>query len=188
MQAIDDVEGLGAVVAYTHDLQLPSGERAGNFYFEMNNALRDRTPSGREGMMRTWGVAVHYTLRALARLPNIERVCYRGFAHTDAAGKEELLRRYKNGRPIQWGAFTSTTTDLQAARSFARSAATGVVFRIRVLTGKDIRPLSFFATEGEVLLGPAHKFVVTSDTGGHADEAGFVTVDLQQVEGEWFRS
>ena len=65
--------------------------------------------------------------------------------------------------------------------------ATGVIFKITVLTGKDICPLSFFKSEDEILLGPAHRFVVTSPTGGHVD-AGYATVDLQQVAGEWFRS
>jgi hypothetical protein len=39
-----------------------------------------------------------------------------------------------------------------------------------------------------VLLGPAHKFIVTSETGGSRDEAGYTTIELQQQEGEWFRS
>ena len=67
--------------------------------------------------------------------------------------------------------------------------ATGVIFKITVLSGKDICPLSFFKSEDEILLGPAHRFVGTSPTrtGGHVD-AGYATVDLQQVEGEWFRS
>ena len=64
---------------------------------------------------------------------------------------------------------------------------TMALFTTRVLTGKDICGLSFFATENEVLLSPAHKFVVTSDTGGHV-EGVYTTIDLQQVEGEWFRS
>ena len=37
-----------------------------------------------------------------------------------------------------------------AARRFAQAASTGVVFRIRVLSGKDICALSFFQTEDEV--------------------------------------
>ena len=99
----------------------------------------------------------------------------------------ELVRRYKNGRPIQWGAFTSTTTSLEAARQFAGSSATGVIFKVKALAGKDVCPLSFFQAENEVLLGPAHKFIVTSETGGRV-EGGYTTIDLQQQEGEWFRS
>ena len=176
-------------MADTHDLQQPGGNKDGNLYCEMNRALRDRTAAGREGMMRTWGVAVHYTLKGLAKLPDVERACYRGFAHADAAAKDALVRKYKNGRPIQWGAFTSTSTSVETARGFAGGVATGVVFKIRVLTGKDICPLSFFAmAEKEVLLGPAHRFIVTSDTGGNTDAQGYTTIELQQQAGEWFKS
>ena len=97
-------------------------------------------------------------------------------------------RQYQKRRPIQWGAFTSTATGIDQAHQFAGDPATGVVFRIRVLTGKDICALSFFDTENEVLLGPAHRFIVTSDTGGYADERGYTTIELQQQAGEWFRS
>ena len=109
-------------------------------------------------------------------------VCYRGFPD----GKEQILRQYKVGRPIQWGAFTSTTTSLDAARAFA-SAAEGVIFRIRVLSGKDIGTVSFYPTENEVLLGPSHKFLVTSETGGY-QEGGYTMVELMQQSGEWFVS
>ena len=187
IEMIGGDDALGAIVAYTHDLQQPNGNKAGNIFYEMNNQLRDRTAAGRANMMGAWGVPVHYTLKAMSKLPDVERVCFRGFAHETATEKQTLLNVYKNGRPIQWGAFTSTTTSLEAARSFAQSEATGVIFKITVLSGKDICALSFFETEDEVLLGPAHRFVVTSPTGGHVED-GYTTVDLQQVAGEWFKS
>ena len=93
VQAIGDGDGVAAVVAYTHDLSLPNGERSGNLYFEMNNQLRERSAAARASMLATWGVPVHYTLKAMSKLPDVARVCYRGFAHADAAGKEELLGR-----------------------------------------------------------------------------------------------
>ena len=129
---------LAAVVAYTHDLQHPDGAKRGNLYYEMNRMLRDRGAEARVALMETWGVVVHYTLKALSQLPDVDRTCYRGFPHATDAEKQTLLAKYKNGRPIQWGAFTSTTTSLAEARRFARSATTGVIFKIRVLSGKDI--------------------------------------------------
>jgi len=181
--SVDDL--LAAIVAYTHDLGLPEAEgRGGNLYYEMNQQLRERSPDGRASMMATWGVAVHYTLKALALLPPVEATCFRGFAD----GRDSILVHYKQGRPIQWGAFTSTTTDVARARGFAQSAAAGVVFKITVLSGRDIGPLSFFRTENEVLLSPAHKFIVASATGGYVDEQGYTTIDLLQIEGEWFVS
>jgi hypothetical protein len=189
VQMLDnDEDMLAAIVAYSHDLHQPGGTKEGNLYFEMNRSLRVRTAAGRQTLLETWGVCIHYFLKGLSKLPDVERVCYRGFAHANITDKEALVKIYKNGRPIQWGAFTSTTASLQAAREFAQNAATGVIFRIKVLTGKDIGSLSFFPMEDEILLGPSHKFIVTSDTGGVKDAQGYTTIDLQQQEGEWFKS
>ena len=189
VQMLDnDEDMLAAIVAYSHDLHQPGGTKEGNLYFEMNRSLRERSAAGRQTLLETWGVCIHYFLKGLSKLPDVERVCYRGFAHANITDKEALVKIYKNGRPIQWGAFTSTTASLQAAREFAQNAATGVIFRIKVLTGKDIGSLSFFPMEDEILLGPSHKFIVTSDTGGVKDAQGYTTIDLQQQEGEWFKS
>ena len=178
--AIGDADGLCAVVAYTHDLQ--NGTKEGNLYFEQNKQLRDRSQDGRQQLRETWGVCVHYLLRALQRLPHFVGICYRGFPSSD---RDVILKQYKKGRPIQWGAFTSTTTDIEAARRFAGPG--GVVIKMDVTDGKDICPLSFFARESEILLSPSHKFFVTSETGGY-DDAGYRMVDLLQQEGGWFIS
>ena len=149
--AIDNADGLHAVVAYTHDLQ--HGRKEGNLYFEQNRQLRDRSPGGRAELLETWGVCVHYLLKALQKLPDFRGICYRGFPSSD---RDVILQKYKEGRPIQWGAFTSTTTDVEAARRFAGTG--GVVIKMKVRDGKDICPLSFFAMEQEILLTPSHKF------------------------------
>ena len=48
-----------------------------------------------------------------------------------------------------------------------------------MLSGKDIGTVSFYPTENEVLLGPSHKFLVTSETGGY-QEGGYTMVELMQ--------
>lgn len=180
--AIDSTDGLHSIVTYTHDLMQP-GAKEGNLFFEMNKQLRDRSAVARAQMMLTWGMCVHYTLKALSKLPDFEGTCYRGFPASDKPG---ILAQYKKRRPIQWGAFTSTTTNLAAARGFAGQG--GVIIRIDVASGKDICPLSFFSTECEILLSPNHKFLVTSETGGYTDSRGYTFVDLMQQEGVWFIS
>ena len=99
--------------------------------------------------------------------------------------QENILQRYKEGRPIQWGAFTSTSTSLEAASGFA--GAGGVIMKIKVQSGRDICPLSFFPTEGEILLSPNHKFVVTSENGGRI-EGGRTFVDMLETVGNWLVS
>ena len=182
VNAISNEDGLFSIVAYTHDLQQPGGVKEGNYYFEMNRKLRDRSPAGRAELMMTWGVCVHYTLKALAKLNDFHGIVYRGFPATD---KEGILQKYKKGRPIQWGAFTSTTTSLQAASGFA--GAGGVIIKIDVQSGRNINPLSFFPTEGEILLSPNHKFVVTSENGGYT-EGGRTFIDMLETMGTWLVS
>lgn len=152
-------------------------------YFEMNTALRDRGVAARAAMMETWGVVVHYTLKGLSKLPDIQAHVYRGFR----GKKAELIAHYKKRRPIQWGAFSSTTTSLRKARDFVGSPGNGVIFKLDIATGKDIHAAAFFPMEGEILLSPAHKFLVTSETGGYTNE-GFTMIDLLEQSGEWFVS
>ena len=59
-------DGLGALVAYTHDKQ--TGKREGNLYFELNGMLRERGPSplGPAGLDR---------LRHTTPLPGTGKVC-----------------------------------------------------------------------------------------------------------------
>ena len=177
LKRINDEDALSSIVAYTHDLGQPGGVKEGNYYFEMNRMLRNR--AARAEMMETWGVCVHYTLKALAKLEDFKGFVYRGWPASD---KEGILREYKEGRTIQWGAFTSTTTSLQAASGFA--GAGGVIMKIKVKSGRNICPLSFYDTEDEILLSPNHKFVVTSEDGGYVD-GGRTFIDLLESVGLW---
>ena len=46
-------------------------------------------------------------MKGLEQLPDFQGVCWRGYNH---GTKDDILKQYKIGRPIQWGAFTSVTT------------------------------------------------------------------------------
>ena len=130
-------------------------------------------------MMATWGVCVHYCLKALSLLPDVSTTCYRGFPARD---RDAILVAYKKGRPVQWAGFTSTTTDLATARSFAGEG--GVICKLDVQSGRDVGPISFFPTENELLLSPNHKFIVTSETGGY-EQDGHICINLLEMEGVW---
>jgi hypothetical protein len=75
---------------------------------------------------------MHYITAGLEKLQKFEGVCYRGF---DYGTKAQILQDYQVGRPIQWGAFTSVTTRLAAAKTFAPK--THIVFKIEVTSGRD---------------------------------------------------
>ena len=137
-----------ALVAYTHEVNV-DGSKEGNVYFECNRMLRLRSLEPRAKMMKTWGVYVHYLLRALGRLPNIVGVVYR--AQPD---KGIVEREYKMGRSIQWSAFTSTVKDFTVAATFT-DRVQGVIFKITVGSGRDINAYSFFPQVPSSVLGSA---------------------------------
>ena len=169
---LDDDELLSAIL-YSHDLMQPNAAREGNLYFECNNGLRVCDEQARKIMMNTWGVYVHYALRGLSKLPNVEGVLLRALPCGD-----EVAAEYKEGREIKWKAFTSSTTSLNAAKMFLTDSTSGLIFRIKAKNGKAITSLSFFPQEGEVLLWPGQKYIVTREA---YEEDGFTFIDLLEV-------
>ena len=167
---------LVALAAYTHDL---GTGQAGNLYYELNGALRKRGKEDRAALMDGWGGYMHYVMGGLAKLPKVACVCYRAFGN-----KAAIVAQYKMGRPIQWGAFSSTSTDFAAAKGFANKAD-GVIFKINVTDGRDINAYSFFPAEAEVLLSPSHKFTVCS---APYVRDGYTMIDLVQQDGSAFVS
>lgn len=189
---------------YTHDLG--TGQKDGNLFFELNKMLRLRDAPGRDALKATWGGYMFYFVKGLAQLPDFSGDCWRGYNHGTQA---QILKEYKLGRPIQWGAFTSVTTSRAAAESFAPE--TRVIFKIAVTSGeaafcfdlllrlspglsllharasagRDINAYSFFPHEGEILLSPSARFTVSS---APRTEGGFLVIDLVQVAGATFVS
>merc|ERR1719329_93144 len=171
IQQMDDDE-LSSLVIYTHDLQQADGRRDGNFYYEENKDLRKRAAQSRTMTLKTWGVHVCYALRALGKVPDFEGEVFRGFEDLN-----DITTQYQEGRRIQWGAWSSTTSDKQAAMGFA--GPNGAVLKIKVFTAKDIKKLSFFSCEGEILVSPNHKFMVTSSP---YVEDGYTFVNMMEVK------
>ena len=169
-----------ALAAYSHDLG--NGTKAGNLYFELNGALRKRGKDDRAAMMEGWGVFMHFLMAAMALLPRFEGVCYRGMS--GAPDKAATVAQYKMGRPIQWGAFSSTSTNFNATKGFT-DEATGVIFKINVTDGRDINAYSFFPAEDEILLSPSHRFMVCS---APYERDGYTVIDMVQAEGNTFVS
>ena len=95
-----------------------------------------------------------------------------------------VRQEYTIGRPIQWAAFSSTSTELSATRRFVNPTE-GVIFKLSVVSGRDIGPYSYFPSESEVLLSPNTTFAVTSDV-YVAD--GYTFVDLTETQGSMLLS
>ena len=93
---LDDDELL-ALVAYTYDNQ--SGKPDGQFYQEVNRALRNRR--GRKQLVQRWGGVLYYLMAALTRLPDMSGLFYR------VCPDRLQLSNYPVGGRIQYGASLS---------------------------------------------------------------------------------
>ena len=175
--ALPDDE-LFAVVVYTYNNQ--SVEQDGNLYYELNKSLRERSTQGRTALLQLWGGFLYYLLSGLAKLTDTTGVVYRGYPD-----KVKVQEQYKMGRPIQWGAFSSTSTDVAAAKLFT-DKHDGVMFKVTVLSGKVIQAYSYFPSEDEVLISPQARFVVSSALYVGAD--GYTYLDMVEQDGTLFIS
>ncbi len=115
-------------------------------------------------------------MRALDRLPPFSGTVFRG--GNKGVDQTTVRQQYQPGRVVQWAAFSSTSRSAEAVRQFVKKDE-GVIFRIKVVTGRDIGAYSYFPKESEVLLSPNTQFTVTSDV--YKDELGFTCVDLAEM-------
>jgi serine/threonine protein kinase len=162
---------LFSIVGYTH--QVSGAGPESSLYYQLNHQLRDRS-GDQQQLLQVWGAYVYFMLTAMQLLPDFKGFVYRGFP-----GKSTVLEQYQVGRPIQWGAFTSTSKNFDATKGFT-DQHTGVIFKIAVSSGKDINAYSFFPCEGEIVLSPNHRFTVSSTP---YEKDGYTVIDMVQQKG-----
>lgn len=169
---------LFALVAYTYDNQ--TGVQEGQLYFELNKALRTRDSNGRSSALALWGGYVYYLMSALSQLPSVNEVAYRGYPD-----RRTVEAQYNVGRPIQWGAFSSTSIDAEVARQFT-DKQDGAIFKLTLVSSKDIRAYSYFPQEEELLVSAQARFTVSSAPYRGPD--GYTYVDMVEMHGSVFTS
>jgi hypothetical protein len=171
-----------AVVAYTFDLRpgFMSEDETGygldNFYYQLNNILRERSAMSPQAMMLLKPY-MYYVITGLSRLPQLSALTgYRGIPSTCV----DLVReKYVPGTVVHWSGFTSVSKSLGVAREFA--GPEGVIFRVQIHDGRCVKDFSFLPNEDEILLSPNSKFVVTASLVADPDGMGFLFVDLTQI-------
>jgi len=62
----------------------------------------------------------------------------------------------------------------------------GVIFKLSVVSGRDVGQYSYFPSEGEILLSPNTRFVVTREL--YTERDGYSYVDLAETKGGLFSS
>lgn len=163
-----------AIAAYTHDLR--SGQRTGNLYFELNKQLRQRSFFARRDARETWGGFMFHLMRGLSRLPDWEGECFHGCPDADTV---LTCGSFAPGKCVQFGCFWSASTSLDVVKETIQRE-TGLIFRLRVRSGRDVKPYSFLPADGEILLTPEHRFTVAREA---YHMLGFFFVDLHEEEG-----
>eukprot|EP00438_Fugacium_kawagutii_P005366 Skav215041 [mRNA] locus=scaffold2053:7696:8895:+ [translate_table: standard] len=164
-------DGAHAILAYTYDV----GEQKGSLYFEMNTSLRRR--QNRAEMMKAWGVFVHYALKGMASLEPYQGPVFRGMPN-----RKYIAEHYEQGRLIEWGAFSSTSTSSQQAIGFMKDTNDGVLLKIKVKSGRVLGRVSFFPSEGEVLLSPKCRFTVISEEPYYNPDLKVYMLDLVETK------
>eukprot|EP00750_Incisomonas_marina_P006132 INCI14335.4.p1 GENE.INCI14335.4~~INCI14335.4.p1 ORF type:complete len:1393 (+),score=208.86 INCI14335.4:583-4761(+) len=167
-----DVDSYYAIAGYTYDDGI---DAEGNIYHALNTALRTRDHD--RDSFRRWQGFLYFLMRALDQLNPFEGTVYRGSNFKTGTDIETL---YSPGRPIQWAAFTSTSTDVATARQFVDKKA-GIIFKISVFSGRVVSPYSHIPRENEVLLTPNTRFTVTRSL--YRDHLGFSFIDLVETHG-----
>ena len=135
---------------------------------------------GRATLLQLWGGFLYYLLSGLDKLADTKDVVYRGYPD-----KHKVGQQYQVGRPIQWGAFSSTSRDASTAKHFTDKHS-GVIFKLSVLSGKVIKAHSYFPAEDEVLISPQARFFVSSGLYVGAD--GYTYLDIVEQQGTLFIS
>ena len=158
-----------ALVAYTYD---HGGGQPGNLYFELSRALRSRKPAERARALSHY---LFFLLRGLEKLPAVKGVVYRGYPD-----RATTTAHYKVGRPIQWGAFASTSRDRTATYKFT-DKSTGVIFKLTISSGREVSRYSYFQGEQEVLISPQARFTVAS--AAYVAPDGFTYIDMVETSG-----
>jgi len=146
-----------------------------NVYSELNVALRNRHTH--PSTFQKWKPYLFFLMAALEQLPQYTGVVYRG--GNDGIDQQLVHKEYRKGRLIQWSGFSSSTVDRSQALRFVRRDH-GVLFKLSVVTGRDIGPYSFFRKENEILISPRTRFLVTGDV--YVDDEGYTCVDMMEVE------
>jgi hypothetical protein len=117
-------------------------------YIILNKTLRlkDRKK------LEPWFLYLKLFLTALSRLPSIQQTIYRQIEF-------DLNEQYKIDETIIWSGFSSCITSIDHLQS-EQISNTRTLFTIECISGRNIRPHSYFQLEDEILLFPLTQFKV----------------------------
>eukprot|EP01106_Pelomyxa_sp_JSP_P009363 TRINITY_DN2544_c0_g1_i1.p1 TRINITY_DN2544_c0_g1~~TRINITY_DN2544_c0_g1_i1.p1 ORF type:complete len:136 (-),score=27.15 TRINITY_DN2544_c0_g1_i1:146-553(-) len=130
--------------------------------------------------MEAWQGYLYYIFTALNKIPKWKGYVYRGIRAKD---REVVATEYEAHRRISWSAFTSASARADVAARMFASQGSGVVFRIKLESGRDISDLSAVGRgESEILLSPNSQFVVVDEPSPNGKIVELFLVEVQQSQ------
>ena len=122
----------------------------------MRMLQRAKSVQLRRNIISTWGPQVKWMLSGLGKLPNFEGKVWRG----RKCDPNKMGEQYVPPRRVQFHGFSSATTACHVALGHLGWEDDGVLFEIKVRSGKQLKDITLFSAESEVLLLPAKSYVV----------------------------
>lgn len=161
------VDEIGSIRLYTLEWE----PREKSFFYILNQTLR----AEERDKLKPWFLFLKLIMTALRQLPSISTEVYRGV-------KDDLSEQYSEGTIFTWWGFSSCTTrkDVLEGDQFLGISGKRTMFVIKCKSGKDIRELSFYRNEFEVLLLPSTRFRVTKCS----TSSGLTTIKLEELQSE----
>ncbi len=145
--------------------------REESFFYIFNQTLRAED----RGKLKPWFLYLKLILTALERLSSTSCEVYRGV-------KLDLSSKYVEGTIFTWWAFSSCTSSVSVLEGdqFLGKKGKRTVFNIHCRSGKDIRELSSYPSEFEILLLPATRFRVIKCS----KSLDLTTIHLEELQPE----
>ena len=158
---------IGSIRLYTLEWE----PREKSFFYLLNQTLR----AEERDKVKPWFLFLKLIMTALGQLPSISAEVYRGV-------KGDLRSQYSVGTIFTWWGFSSCTSrkDVLEGDQFLGIKGKRTMFVINCKSGKDIRELSFYRNEFEVLLLPATRFRVTKCS----VSSDLTTIGLEELQSE----
>jgi len=121
-------------------------------YRVLNRLLAERNSQD----LDNWKPFIHFLIKGLNKLPNIETKVYRGI---NKRVSSDPMNQYKIGSQIVWVAFSSTSKSKDQISNFSDKDQ-GTWMILSITEGKNISFFSMFPSEEEILLLPNSYFRV----------------------------
>ena len=150
------IDEKAAIIGYTAEIQSNDG---GNVYKQLNEAFGSRNPKDTPNNL---GLMCLF-LSGLRKMPDYHKkgILYRGMS-LEQSKIDKDKKAFDEGKERTWYSPVSTTTDLKAAKRFAKAEGElqPVIYEIHNGFGCKVEKMSLNKNEHEVILEPDRKYKV----------------------------